>query len=157
MKEIFLTLFYLLFFNLLIYLFRVFQFKHFKPFVTHLLFNLKFLTGIFIWFIYTFYYKDIQNNDVHKFYNDALILRNSATENPVAFFEIVEGKEDAVTLACTSSMKNWKRNFDEAPFNENHTIIKLNALLMFFSFKTYDLEQVLRKTSPFSRESDEKW
>lgn len=34
-------------------------------------------------------------------------------------------------------MKNWVRNFDEAPFNENQTIIRLNAVLMFVSFKTY--------------------
>lgn len=136
-KEIFLTAFYLLFFNLLIYRFRIFQFKNFKLFVTHVLFNLKFVVGIFIWFIYTFYYKDVQNNDVHKFYNDALILRNSANENPKAFFQMLIGKEDETTLPSTSQMKNWERNFDEAPVNENKTIIRLNALLMFVSFKTY--------------------
>jgi hypothetical protein len=37
----------------------------------------------------------------------------------------------------TAGMKNWNRNFDEAPFNENRTIIRLNALLMFVSLKTY--------------------
>ena len=136
-KEIFLTAFYLLFFNLLIYRFRIFQFKNFKPFVTHVLFNLKFVVGIFIWFIYTFYYKDVQNNDVHKFYNDALILDSTANENPQAFFQLLVGKEDETTLPFTSQMKNWERNFDEAPVNENKTIIRLNALLMFVSFKTY--------------------
>jgi len=95
------------------------------------------VVGILIWFIYTFYYKDVQNNDVHKFYNDALILNRAATEHPIAFVELMEGQEDDVTLLYSSEMKNWKRNFDEAPFNENHTIIKLNALLMFLSFKTY--------------------
>ncbi len=136
-KEIFLTTFYLLFFNLLIYRFKIFQFKNFKPLVTHVLFNLKFVVGIFIWFIYTFYYKDVQNNDVHKFYNDALILRNTANENPQAFFQLLIGKEDESALLFASQMKNWERNFDEAPVNENKTIIRLNALLIFLSFKTY--------------------
>ncbi|MCX6198972.1 MAG: hypothetical protein NTY88_07090 [Bacteroidetes bacterium] len=136
-KEIFLTAFYLVLFNALIFRFRIFQFKNFKPLVTHVLFNLKFVVGIFIWFIYSFYYKDVQNNDVHKFYNDALILRNTASENPQAFFQMLIGKEDETTLPFTSQMKNWERNFDEAPVNENKTLIRLNALLMFISFKTY--------------------
>jgi len=34
-------------------------------------------------------------------------------------------------------MKNWERNFDESPFNENKTIIRLNAALLFVSFNTY--------------------
>jgi hypothetical protein len=136
-KEILLALFYLFFFNFLIYRFKKFQFKNFKPLVTHLLFNLKFVVGIFIWVIYTFYYKDVQNNDVHKFYNDALILNRAATEQPMAFAELMAGKENDAALPYLEEMKNWQRNFDEAPFNENHTIIKLNALLIFVSFKTY--------------------
>ena len=137
MQQILLTLFYLLFFNFLIYRFGKLQFKNFKPVITHLLFNVKFLIGIFIWFIYTFYYTDVQNNDVHKFYTDALVVKEAATEHPIAFVELMEGQDDDVTVLYTSKMKNWSRNFDEAPFNENHTIIKLNALLMFISFKTY--------------------
>ncbi len=136
-KEIFLTAFYFVLFNLLIFRFKIFQFKNYKPLVTHVLFNLKFVVGIFIWFIYTFYYKDVQNNDVHKFYNDALILRHTANENPKAFFQLLIGKEDETTVPFTSQMKNWERNFDEAPVNENKTIIRINVLLMFVSFKTY--------------------
>ena len=136
--QVVLTVFYFLLFNFLIYRFKQLQLKNFKPFVTSLLFNLKFITGILIWVIYTFYYKDVQNNDVHKFYNDALILRNAVTENPAAFTQLITGlNTGSYTDAYTSQMKNWARNFDEAPFNEKRTIIKLNALIMFVSFKTY--------------------
>jgi hypothetical protein len=137
--EILLTLFYFLLFNFLIYRFRIFQFDSFKPFVTSILFNLKFLAGIFIWFIYTFYYTDVQNNDAHKFYNDALILRDVAQQSPTDFLQITFGinsKEERLKQYC-APMKNWERNFDEAPVNENRTIIRLNALLMFVSMKAY--------------------
>ena len=138
-KEILFTLFYLLLFNLLIVRFSQLRFKNFRPFVTHALFNLKFITGIVIWIIYTFYYKDVQNNDVHKFYSDALILRNVATESPSDFVSIItgHGTNDPRFDRYYTDMKNWKRNFDEAPFNENQTIIKLNALLMFVSCRVY--------------------
>jgi hypothetical protein len=65
------------------------------------------------------------------------VLRNTASVNPQAFFKILCGRESAVTLPYTSAMKNWQRNFDEAPFNENRSIIKLNTLLLFVSFQTY--------------------
>jgi hypothetical protein len=85
-KEILLTTLYLLLFNFLIYRFRMFQFRNYKPFITHLLFNLKFVAGIGLWLIYTFYYKETWKNDVHKFYNDALVLRDVADKIPGHFF-----------------------------------------------------------------------
>jgi len=138
-KDILLTVFYLVLFNFLIARFRRLRFRNFKPVVTIALFNLKFLTGIFIWCIYTFYYKDVQNNDVHKFYSDAVVLRNVASEAPGDFVQIISGvgSNDASFDKYYADMKNWKRNFDEAPFNENQTIIKLNALLMFVSLRVY--------------------
>ena len=138
-KDILLTVFYLVLFNFLIARFRWLRFRNFKPVVTIALFNLKFLTGIFIWCIYTFYYKDVQNNDVHKFYSDAVVLRNVASEAPGDFVQIISGvgSNDARFDKYYADMKNWKRNFDEAPFNENQTIIKLNALLMFVSLHVY--------------------
>lgn len=138
MKELLVTLFYLIVLNVLIYRYRRLQFNSFKPYVTHIVFNLKFLTGIFIWMVYTFYYKDIQNNDIHKFYNDALTLHEIRENNPTAFREImVLGKAYFEKGCSVCRLKNWNRNFDEAPFNENRTIIRLNALLMFVTFKTY--------------------
>lgn len=137
-KQILVTIFYLVVFNLCFIRFKKLQLKGYKPIITNLLFNLKFVTGIFIWCIYTFYYTDVQNNDVHKFYTDALVLRQTANENYTAFLKLMTGNsEDASTQVYTDRMKNWERNFDEAPVNENRTIIRLNALLMFFSLRTY--------------------
>lgn len=129
-----LTLFYLALFNFLIYRFRWLQLSHFKPWVSLALFNAKFLAGIVLWAVYTFYYTDTANSDIHKFYNDAVMLRNVANED---FVKLMVGKEDEGTAYYTASMKNWERNFDEAPINENRTIIRLNAALMFLSFRTY--------------------
>lgn len=138
MKELLVTLFYLIVFNVLIHRYRRLQFNSFKPYVTHIVFNLKFLTGIFIWMVYTFYYKDIQNNDIHKFYNDALTLHEIRENNPTAFRQIMVLGQPYFEKGCSvCRLKNWNRNFDEAPFNENRTIIRLNALLLFVTFKTY--------------------
>lgn len=136
-KEALFTLLYLGLFNFLIYKFKRLQFKSYKPFVTFLLFNAKFVVGIFIWFIYTFYYKDVQNNDVHKFYTDALTLHEIREYNPQVFSDLMIFGSSFDKQNNVRKLKNWTRNFDEAPINENRTVIRLNALLMFVSFKTY--------------------
>jgi hypothetical protein len=66
-------------------------------------------------------------------------LREIANESPKDFVQIITGtgSHDQRFEKYYSGMKNWKRNFDEAPFNENQAIIRLNALLMFPSLKTY--------------------
>lgn len=132
-----LTIFYLALFNFFIHRFRWLQLSHFKPWVSLALFNAKFLAGILLWAVYTFYYTDTANSDIHKFYNDAVMLRNVANEDFEDFAKLLVGKEDEGTAYYTAAMKNWERNFDEAPINENKTIIRLNAVLMLLSFRTY--------------------
>lgn len=136
------TALYLFVFNFLLLRFRKLQLSAFRPWVTAAVFNLKFLAGLLIWAVYTFYYKDVENNDVHKFYKDAVVLHEAAIKAPGVFLHLLCNDESVKFqkdefIRYTSRMKNWERNFDEAPINENRTIIRLNALLLFFSFKTY--------------------
>ncbi|HWB62294.1 MAG TPA: hypothetical protein VG603_02200 [Chitinophagales bacterium] len=138
LKGALLTVSYLALFNYAFYRFKKIQLNGLKPLVTLGLFNIKFVTGIFIWLVYTFYYKDVQNNDVHKFYTDALVLKQAAVQAPASFTKLMLGlPSDSGTAVYETQMHNWVRNFDEAPFNENRTVIRLNALLLFLSFNTY--------------------
>ncbi|MCW5907591.1 MAG: hypothetical protein KIS94_07020 [Chitinophagales bacterium] len=136
LRNVIVTLFWFLLLNFAVYRFAFLQLIHFRKWVSLLVFNAKFAAGILIWAVYTFYYTDTANNDVHKFYNDALVL-NSAAAQTQAFTKLMLGKEDETTESYTVAMKNWNRHFDEAPINENRTIIRLHALLMFLSFRSY--------------------
>jgi hypothetical protein len=139
-KYVLVTLLYLVLFNFVVLRYKKIQLQGFKPWVTAALFNIKFATGIFIWLIYTFYYTDTANNDVHKFYNDAAQLHDLAFTQPQAFADIMflhGDKAAEYEAAGYLNLQNWTRNFDEAPINENRTIIRLNALLMFITFKIY--------------------
>lgn len=138
MIALLLTAFYFLLFNFLIYRFKAFQLRGFKPWVSNALFNIKFAAGLFIWGIYTFYYTDKATSDVHKFYTDAEVIYSALPHDAPVYFELLSGiGSNEATPHYTSQMRNWERNFDEAPINENRTIIRLNALLMLFSFNTY--------------------
>lgn len=137
MLPLLLTAFYFLLFNYIIYRFKAFQLHGFKAWVSNALFNIKFIAGLFIWAIYTFYYTDKTTSDIHKFYTDAQVIYSALPENPSAYFELLSSGGSEHTAAYTSQMRNWERNFDEAPINENRTVIRLNAFLMVFSFNTY--------------------
>ncbi len=138
MIALLLTAFYFLLFNFLIYRFKAFQLRGFKAWVSNALFNIKFAAGLFIWAIYTFYYTDKATSDVHKFYADAQVIYSALPNDAPVYFELLGGiGSNEATPQYTSQMRNWERNFDEAPINENRTIIRLNGLLMLFSFNTY--------------------
>lgn len=131
------TFAYLLLLNILLFKVKVLQFKFFKPWVTLLLFNTKFAAGLGVWVIYTFYYGDLQNNDIHKFYTDALELNQLGREYPISYLKLFTGEADEHALQSIQQMKNWYRNFDSAPVNENQTIIRLLSAFMFFTGKVY--------------------
>lgn len=137
MIAILITAFYYLLFNYLIYRFEVFQLRGFKVWVSNALFNIKFAAGLAIWAIYTFYYTDKATSDIHKFYADAEVIYSALPQQPSVYFKLMTSAGSNGTIAHTARMKNWERNFDEAPINENRTIIRLNALLMLFSLNTY--------------------
>lgn len=137
MFTLLLTALYFLLFNYLIYRFPLFQLRGFKAWVSNALFNIKFAAGLLIWAIYTFYYTDKATSDIHKFYTDAEVMYSALPHNPSAYVELMASAGNNATSPYTAQMKNWERNFDEAPINENRTVIRLNALLMLFSFNTY--------------------
>jgi hypothetical protein len=56
-------------------------------------------------------------------------------KTPTSFAKVMVGDDGALDAQVEAAMKNWHRNFDEAPFNENRTVIKLNALLIVFLFQ----------------------
>ncbi|MCS6933860.1 MAG: hypothetical protein NZM35_01740 [Chitinophagales bacterium] len=128
--------------NTLIICVRGFQLLKFRVWISLLLFNLKFISGVCLWWIYTFYYTKTEFNDVHKFYRDALILYEAASENPKVFLHLMIADNSTAFSNpeyryYLNRMRNWFRNFDEAPVNENRIVIRSHALLMFLSGKTY--------------------
>jgi hypothetical protein len=132
--KILVSAFYLFGFNLIVWKWNAIQFRYFKPIVSVAFFNLKVLAGVGLWLIYTFYYKDIARNDAHKYFNDAVTLQEIRNENASAFCELMFTTR---TNNYAERLNHWNRNFDEAPINENRTIIRLQSLIMFASFRIY--------------------
>lgn len=100
-------------------------------------FLLKVAAGVALGLIYTYYYTDRLTADTFKYFDDSAILFHSVFDNPYDFIRMVTGiGADHPTLQpYYDRMTNWYETF--SPFNDNRTMIRLNALLRFFSLGYY--------------------
>jgi hypothetical protein len=136
MKTILLVILFFSFFCYLIFRFRIFQFKPFSPWVSLVFYIGKLMVGLLVWVIYTLYYTDTKQNDIHKFFADAQALHETAFKNSDAYIDLMIAGKTEETEAIPN-LQHWERNFDEAPVNENRMVIRLNALLLWLSGGVY--------------------
>jgi hypothetical protein len=100
-------------------------------------FLLKLLAGISVGLIYTYYYTDRLTADTFKFFDDSKILYDALKEHPSDYLKMLTGigAGDPSLQHYYDTMKNWYDIF--SPFNDNRTLIRLNALIRLFSFGFY--------------------
>lgn len=98
---------------------------------------LKLIAGTGVGLIYTYYYTDRLTADTFKFFDDSKILFDTFSTNKSAFFRMVTGigSESSDLQGYYDRMTNWYDTF--SPYNDNRTLIRLNALLRFLSFGHY--------------------
>ncbi|MBK8365647.1 MAG: hypothetical protein IPL24_18875 [Bacteroidetes bacterium] len=106
------------------------------------LFLLKIVAGIILGLIYTYHYTDIKTTDTFKFFNDSAILYQSFQSHPYDFFRMFTGIDaDAEELRSYYVQMNAWLNTNLL-FNDNRTIIRLNAFFHFFSLGFYYIHVV---------------
>ena len=100
-------------------------------------FIIKLFAGITVGLIYTYYYTDRLTADTFKFFDDSKILHSAIYENPLNYLKMLTGigASSPGLQHYYDSMTNWYDTF--SPFNDNRTMIRLNAFLRLFSFGYY--------------------
>jgi len=100
-------------------------------------FIIKLFAGIAVGLIYTFYYTDRLTADTFKFFDDSAILHASIYSSPLDYFRMLTGigANSPDLQHYYDSMTNWYDTF--SPFNDNRTMIRLNAFLRLFSMGFY--------------------
>ena len=108
-----------------------------------ILFLLKIAAGVFLGLIYTYHYTDTKTTDTFKFFNDSSILFGALRDHPYDFFRMLTGyHDDAPELRkYYLQMDAWLNT--NMLFNDNRTIIRLNAVFHFFSLGNYYVHVVL--------------
>lgn len=122
------------FFIALIYKWRFLQLESLNSKWLVFGFSIKFLMGIGLWFIYTYYYTYRTAADIYKYYDDAIIIFDLTKENWLLRFQFLSGFvfQDENYHAVLDQTQHWYRNVSE-PFNDNPVIIRLNLFILLFS------------------------
>ena len=98
-------------------------------------FWIKILGGSSLTAIYTFYYTDRSTADIYKYFDDAKVIYHSVYTNPIDFLKMMSGignDSDYFNQNYYNRMNHWYRQYS-AYYNDNHTIIRWNVLIMFLS------------------------
>ncbi|HYG49484.1 MAG TPA: hypothetical protein VD905_01225, partial [Flavobacteriales bacterium] len=140
-----LTLFYL---AVLVWLVR--RWKHFsheslpKNLITVFLLY-KVLLGVCLSLIYIYYYQARADADIFKYFDDSYHMTRALWEKPGDFFKMLFGignDTDHFTQEYYSKMNHWFRRYETQVYNDNHTMIRLNAALRLLSFGYFHVHEL---------------
>lgn len=102
-----------------------------------LFFLIKFFSGILLTLIYTYYYNIRNEADIYKYFDDSYYITQALWEKPTDFFKMIFGignDTEYFTNEYYSNMSNWFRKYETQVYNDNHTVIRMNAVMRVFSF-----------------------
>jgi len=135
--ELLLTLAYTAIFVFLIGKLKFFDLDGISLNTIKIAYLLKIAAGISVGLIYTYYYTDRLTADTFKFFDDSKILFDAVYSQPFDFLRMVSGigAGAAELQPYYDKMTNWYDTF--SPYNDNRTLIRLNAFLRIFSLGNY--------------------
>ena len=98
----------------------------------------KIIAGCILTLIYTYYYEIRLEADTFKYFDDSYHLHRAAFVNPKIYFRMLLGIDDGKDLMpYLDSMNNWFPAERTTFYNDNRTVIRINALIRWFSFGSY--------------------
>src|ERR1039458_397029 len=141
-----LTCAYILLFCMLIFLLPFFKDNTIKPWAFVSVFLLKMMAGFFLTWVYTYYYPDRQTADIFKYFDDSNVMFSAVTNHHyLDYLKMLTGIGNDNTYFDETyyyKMNHWYRHYDYGTYNDNHTIIRFNALSMLFSFGNFNVHTV---------------
>ncbi len=144
MSDILFCTFYILLLSFIIVRTDFFTLPAFKPFHTLLLFYLKLLAGLGLWFLYSHLSPNRYTSDIFKYYDDAGLMYNCIHHHPADFIKMICGIDDSGLRIRTvyGQMNSWANGYGSALYNNSHFIIRLNALFMLLSQGHYGVHVI---------------
>ena len=111
-----------------------------------LLFTSKIVGTFALQGLFTYYYTERSTADIFRFFDDGLILNGLFFSNPADFFKIMfntYSEHAGFDALYFEKMNSWIKPDDSAFYNDNHFMIKVNAMLAFISFGHYEVHGVI--------------
>ena len=101
-------------------------------------FVLKIIAGLALTYLYTYYYDIREEADTFRYFDDSYHLHRVFFDSPVKYFRILLGIDEGKDLLpYLDAMNNWFPQERNTFYNDNRTVIRINALLRWISFGNY--------------------
>ncbi len=100
---------------------------------------IKVIAGLALLYTYTQVYPKRAEADAFKYFDDGIILREIADEDPAVFTRIMLGTWSDSDLHYLNRLNYWFRSYDHGIANDNRVVIRVNALLNLVTRGSYGL------------------
>jgi len=116
----------------------LFRNSNLSPRGLSLLFGLKLIFSIGLVLVYTYYYTDRAYADIYKYFDDGTNIYESIGTHPKASLQVITGigfdhSDPEITRVLANTL-NFDKKGDAFPESNHRLIIRLNAILCFFSY-----------------------
>ncbi len=106
-----------------------------------MVFLARVVSGEVSWLIFTYSPWFSGSSDAFRYFSDGVTLFRCLPEHPGSFIRLVTGAGDdsETTREVIAQMVSWNRSYVEGIWNDNRTMVRLNALLCFLSGGNYHI------------------
>lgn len=109
-----------------------------------IVFITKIIGGFAIFCIYNYYYSPRNSCDIFNYFDDGLIIHNALWQNPMDYLRMITGigasSPELMTYYDTCSF--WIKGFNYGLPNDNHIVIRLNAILCLISMGNFHIHNM---------------
>ncbi len=148
--EIVIPILYFLFFCWGVYRWNFFNLQGLSRRFLVTAFVVKVFAGVILTIVYTFHYEIRSEADTFRYFDDSLQLHKAAFENPKAYFKMLFGiGNENDLMPYLDSMNNWFPAERTTFYNDNRTVIRINAFIRWFSFGSYYVHLLIFSFSAF--------
>jgi hypothetical protein len=134
--HILLVLVYIALFTWLIFRWKFFRVKGVKRWYFAGAFGLKLLFGLALALIYSEHYTDRKTGDTYKFFDDAAAIHESRHAGMATYLRVLTAsglESDTTAMRYHRQTMHVDRAYQVGFINDNHTVIRANAMLMWVS------------------------
>ncbi len=123
----------------------LFKFNNINRKWFQIIFILKIMAGFGLYWIYTKHYTIRSEADIFKYFDDSKVMYEAFFQSKKHFFQMLfgvncEGQE--FRDLYYDNMTNWYKTYDSIVFNNNRTMIRVNAILHLISFGSYHIHSI---------------
>ncbi len=137
--------FYLIIITAIIYRWRFFRLLEIPRNWMLGAFWLKVAAGFVFWLVYTYYYSDPTESDALRYFEDALTIKSQWYLNRDVFWSFMLGRDmdHPEYVKVYDQLIAWTSGYRYGLSNDCSTIIRINVILSFISFKSFHVHAII--------------